>query len=73
MGLLSQLLWEWRPDAACPEHYGRVMGIQCLRTASGWAAGPFVPCRGGIEPSLDFFRAFFEINIFVFIIVSRVV
>jgi hypothetical protein len=29
--------------------------------------------RGGIEPSLDFFRAFFEINIFVFIIVSRVV
>ena len=42
MGLLSQLLWEWRPDAACPEHCGRVMGIQCLRTASGWAAGPFV-------------------------------
>ena len=29
--------------------------------------------RGGIEPSLDFFQAFFEINIFVFIIVSRVV
>ena len=29
--------------------------------------------RGGMEPSLDFFRAFFEINIFVFIIVSRVV
>ena len=20
MGLLSHLLWEWRPDAACPEH-----------------------------------------------------
>jgi len=31
------------------------------------------PVRGGIEPSLDFFRAFFEINIFVFIIVSHVV
>ena len=29
--------------------------------------------RGGIEPSLDFFRAFFEINIFVFIIVSHIV
>ena len=23
MGLLSQLLWGWRPDAACPEHCGR--------------------------------------------------
>ena len=42
MGLLSQLLWEWRPDAARPEHRGRVIGIQCLRTASGWTAGSFV-------------------------------
>ena len=33
----------------------------------------FANSRGGIEPSLDFFRVFFEINIFVFIIVSRVV
>jgi len=38
-----------------------------LQTADA-AAG-----RGGIEPSLDFFRVFFEINIFIFIIVSRVV
>src|SRR6185369_6379105 len=47
MGLLSQLLWEWRPDAACPEHCGRVLGIQCLRTASGWTTGLFVPCAEG--------------------------
>ena len=47
MGLLSQLLWEWRPHAARPEHCGRVMGIKCLRTASGWAAGPFIPCAEG--------------------------
>ena len=47
MGLLSQLLWQWRPDAARPEHRGRVIGIQCLRTASGWTAGPFVSCAEG--------------------------
>ena len=54
MGLLSQLLWEWRPDVACPEHCVRVMGIQCLRTASGWAGGPssLVP-RGGLERGGD--------------------
>ena len=26
---------EWRPDAVCPEHWGGVVGIQCLRTAGG--------------------------------------
>ena len=55
-----------------PEGYARVMVDQVEK---GWEYLDLeIPeGRGGIEPSLDFFRAFFEINIFVFIIVSRVV
>jgi len=47
MGPRSYLLWEWRPDAARPLSHGGVAGFECLRTASGWAAEPFVLCAEG--------------------------
>jgi len=47
MGPRSYLLWEWRPDAARPLSRGGVAGFECLRTASGWAAEPFVLCAEG--------------------------
>ena len=47
MGPQSHLLWEWRLDAARPLSRGGVAGFECLRTASGWAAEPFVLCAEG--------------------------
>ena len=47
MGLLSQLLWEWRPDAACPEHCGRSNGHSMPPYGERLGGGAVRPlCRG---------------------------
>ena len=47
MGLLSQLLWEWRPDAACPEHCGRSDGHSMPLYGERLGGGAVRPlCRG---------------------------
>src|SRR6185437_6652069 len=43
-GRRSHPLREWQSDAARPLSRGGVTGLKCLRTAVGWAAGPFGPC-----------------------------
>ena len=68
MGLLSQLLWEWRSDAACPEHlwksdghsmpsYGERLGSGavrplCRRVASSEAEMSYL-LEGGSLPSSE--------------------
>ena len=74
--------WLWSRSVHHEEYYIQSWGggwcmpnqnkeALCLPCCACWCS--VQGCGGGIEPSLDFFRAFFEINIFVFIIVYRVV
>ena len=47
MGFLSQLLWGWRPDAACPEHCGRSDGHSMPPYGERLGGGAVRPlCRG---------------------------
>ena len=47
MGLLSQLLWLWRPNAACPEHCGRSDGHSMPPYGERLGGGAVRPlCRG---------------------------
>ena len=47
MGLLSQLLWEWRSDAACPEHLWKSDGHSMPLYGERLGGGAIRPlCRG---------------------------